>query len=373
MNFRLFIKQYIKMFSQNLMLPIWYWICCFRPVLPGLVVFADAHHDSRPENMELLYQRLRQDSRIVIQELYMDYQKNSPVAVLKHMFSFMKLYAQAEIVIICDNFLPVASCKKRKHTKVIQLWHACGAFKKFGYDTADDIPKNYRGNVFKNINLVTVSAKACVRPFASAMRLSQDCVQPFGVSRTDVYFDKKWQEECQSKFYEKYPQAKGKKIVLWAPTFRGNPGTPELIKLDLERLQRYLGEKWMVLSRVHPHMHEQYKETDCSVMTEELFAVVDVLIADYSSLIFEYLLFDKPLVMYVPDLEEYQKSRGFYLNLAEIPGDQVSNEENLAAAIQQAEKGAHRKQREQFLENYMSACDGHATERIAEYILGVIK
>lgn len=389
MNLKIHIKQYIKMFSQNLMLPLWYRVCCCRPVMPGLVVFADAHHDRRPENMELLYRRLRQECELTIKELYLDYQKNSPAAVLKNMFTFMKLYARAETVIICDNFLPVASCRKRKTTKVVQLWHACGAFKKFGYDTIDDIPKNYRGNVFKNIDLVTVSAPKCVQPFASAMRLPEICVQPLGVSRTDVYFDKHWQEDCYREFYEWYPQAKGKKIVLWAPTFRGNPGCPELIDLDLGKLQQQLGEEWLVLSRVHPHMHEQYKETDCSIATERLFPVIDVLIADYSSLIFEYLLFDRPLVMYVPDLKEYQQNRGFYLDFSEIPGYRVKKEAALAMAVQQeylayrSEKNYNkvqieenrmlRKRREQFLEDYMCGCDGQATGRIVEYILDANK
>lgn len=402
MNLKIFLKQYIKMFAQNCMLPIWYRVCCRRPVIPGLIVFADAHHDGRPENMELLYRQLEElnqsgaakvsgkkstarQKRFILEEIYLDYQNHSPAAVLRHMFAFMKLYAQADCVVICDNFLPVASCKKRKGTRVIQLWHACGAFKKFGYDTADDIPSNYRGNVFKNTDLVTVSAEACVQPFASAMRLPETCVRPLGVSRTDVYFQKKWQEECRREFYGKYPEAKGKKVVLWAPTFRGNPGAPELIGLDLKKLQEQLGEEWLVLSRVHPHMHEKYKETDCPIMTERLFPVIDVLIGDYSSLIFEYLLFDRPLVLYVPDLREYQEKRGFYLEFQEIPGFRVKKEEALPMAVQQEylayrqentynkvqsdEMRIFRKQREQFLETYMGSCDGHATDRIVEYVL----
>lgn len=385
MNLKLFLKQYIKMFSQNVMLPLWYYFWCHKPIISGLVVFADAHHDTRPENMELLYRQLREKKNVKIQELYLDYQKNSPTAVLKHMFLFMRWYAQAEHVIICDNFLPAASCKKRKQTRVIQLWHACGAFKKFGYDTADDIPKNYRGNVFKNIDLVTVSAHKCVKPFASAMRLKEPCVKALGVSRTDIYFKKEWQLQCHQQFYKIYPEAKGRKVVLWAPTFRGNPGKPELIELDLKKLQQQLGEDWLILTRVHPHIHEQYKETDCSIPTEQLFPVIDVLIADYSSLIFEYLLFDKPLVMYVPDLNDYQEKRGFYLNFSEIPGYRVKKAEALAMAVEQEylayqqekiynkalseEKRQMRKQREQFLECYMSSCDGHATDRIVEYIM----
>lgn len=383
MNLKLCLKQYVKMFAQNCLLPLWYTVCCRRPVIPGLIVFADAHHDSRPGNMELLYRRLEGTS-LTLRELYLDYQKHSPAAVLRHMFAFMKLYAQADCVVICDNFLPAASCRKRKGTRVIQLWHACGALKKFGYDTEDDIPANYRGNVFKNTDLVTVSSGRCVEPFASAMRLPERCVRPLGVSRTDVYFRKEWQEDCRRAFYERYPEAVGKKIALWAPTFRGNPGAPKSPELDLKRLSAQLGEEWLVLSRVHPHMRERYGETDCPIETERLFPVVDVLIADYSSLIFEYLLFDKPLVLYVPDLADYQEKRGFYLEFSEIPGYQVKQEKALAMAVQQEylayqqgknynrvqmdEKRALLERRERFLESYMSGCDGRATERIAEYI-----
>ncbi len=387
MDLKLEIKQYIKMISQNFLLPLCYRIGCRRKMIPGLVVFADAHHDARPENMNLLYQRFsekKSGNRIQIRECYLNYQTHGPVTVLKQMCRFMRWYAQAEYVIICDNFLPAASCRKRKSTKVIQLWHACGAFKKFGYDTEDDIPRNYHGNVFKNIDLVTVSAEACVKPFASAMRLPQQCVKPMGVSRTDIYFDEAWRNKCQSDFYRQYPQAKGKKVVLWAPTFRGNPGHPKLIEMDLKKLQKELGEEWFVLCRVHPHMHEQYKNEDCSIPTERLFAVTDVLIADYSSLIFEYLLFDGVLVLYVPDLQEYQEQRGFYLNFSEIPGYVTDREELLAETVRKAgtaganadftgqiqrQNQSMEEKKKQFTEKYMSECDGSATERIVNYMV----
>lgn len=395
MNGKLFLKQYVKMFAQNCVLPIQYALGCRKPVRPNLVVFADAHHDGRPESMELLYEALKNHGGLELREMYLNYQKASPRAVMRHMFAFMKLYAQAGCVVICDNFLPAASCRKRRGTRVVQLWHACGALKKFGYDTTDDIPKQYHGNVFRNTSLVTVSAPHCVEPFASAMKLGKRAVQPLGISRTDLYFRGGWREACRTEFYRLYPQARGKRVVLWAPTFRGSPGAPVLPMMDLARLQQRLGEDWLVLCRVHPHMHERYKDMDCKMPTERLFPVVDVLIADYSSLIFEYLLFDKPLVLYAPDLEEYQKKRGFYFDYADIPGYQVRQEEALPNAIlqeYQARKYSVRQEgpfgreqqyhnvpeddgrllranREQFLETYMSSCDGYATQRIVEYIV----
>lgn len=375
MDLKFTFKQYCKMFAQNCALPFYYALCRRKAVDGHLVVFADAHHNSRPENMDALYGYLTDENTgggFTVRELYLDYQNASFGAVLRHMLRFMKWYARAGYVVVCDNFLPAASCRKRPETKVIQLWHACGAYKKFGYDTEDDIPKNYHGNVFRNIDLVTVSAPGCVRPFASAMRLPERCVLPLGVCRTDAYFSERWRAECRSAFYQAYPQAVGKKVALWAPTFRGKAGEPELLDLDVTGLQAALGEEWLVLTRVHPHMMKKYGKDNCSIATERLFPVTDVLIGDYSSLIFEYLLFEKPLVLYVPDLERYRAQRGFYLEIEEIPARLIRREEELPQAVLEAGQGestpGERADVRRFLERYMSGCDGHATERVAAYM-----
>lgn len=67
-----------------------------------------------------------------------------------------------------------------------------------------------------------MSSKECVKAFVSAFRLKEDIVKPLGVSRTDVFFDESYNEQCRREFFERYPDYKGKKIVLYAPTFRGN-------------------------------------------------------------------------------------------------------------------------------------------------------
>ena len=375
MSVRFQVKQTIKQAVQNVVLPVCYRVNRGRAVDPKLVVFADAHHNSRPAAMELLYRKLKEQGDFRIVEHYLDYGSAGAAAVAQHSMRFMQLYACAGYVIICDNFLPVASCEKRQETKVIQLWHACGCYKKFGYDAKDDIPPDYHGaNVYRNADLVTVSGEAPVSAFASAMRLPEHCVRPLGVSRTDLYFREKWRERCRKRFYEKYPEAQRKKVVLWAPTFRGNAGMPELVAPDLGKLQQELGEDYIVLARLHPHMmagleRHSLQDFACEIPTEELYPVVDVLIADYSSLIYEYLLFGKPLVLYVPDLEEYRTRRGFYMAPEEIPARIVTQEQDLVRAVQEAGKEETETKREKFLSTYMGACDGKATDRIVEWMM----
>ena len=110
-------------------------------------------------------------------------------------------------------------------------------------------------------------------------------------------------------------------------------------------------------------------QNTCTIPTEELYPVADVLIADYSSLIYEYLLIGKALVLYVPDLEEYRSRRGFYMNIEEIPAQIVTQQAELAEAV----RNGGQTPREHFLRTYMEMCDGRATGRIAKWMNENIK
>ncbi|KAI4448824.1 hypothetical protein C823_003351 [Eubacterium plexicaudatum ASF492] len=170
-DIKIMMRQYVKMAIQSLLLPAFYDLFKPKQIEQGLVVFADAHHKNVPSSMAPLVREVKRRKHKKVVEIYDDYQQISFLRLLRRMLYFMKYYARAEYVVICDNFLPIASCKKRKETTVIQLWHGCGAFKKFGYDTQGDIPAVYKGNVFRNYDIVTVSAPGCASHFQSAMRL----------------------------------------------------------------------------------------------------------------------------------------------------------------------------------------------------------
>lgn len=361
-------KQYIKMAFQFIILPFVYWIYRKRPIEKKLVIFADAHHTTMPNSMEYLYKQLKSRPEYIVETHICDFAKESNGAVLKHMIQFMKRYAVAEYVFLCDNYLPISACNKRNDTKVFQLWHGCGAFKRFGYDTEQDIPKYYKGNVYKNYDVVTVSAPACISHFSSAMQLPEDHIKAIGVSRTDLYFDEEYNTCCREKFYQKYPEAIGKKIILWAPTFRGNAALPKLegeeviakMKTQLER------EGFYLITKLHPHMEDNYKLSNCGIPTEELLPVIDLLLTDYSSIFFEFLLFEKPIVFFVPDLAEYMVSRGFYLDYKDLPGIVVEEGLQLGDILKEQMKHYDIQKITRFREHYMASCDGHVTKRIMD-------
>lgn len=365
------IKQIIKMLFQQLILPVVYNACTAKPVIPGTVILADAHHDEIPFSMLAIKEELSRHPELQVTEMYWNNNESSPVKIFRNMVSFMKKYATTETVIICDNFLPAASCKKRSETQVIQLWHACGAFKKFGYDTEEDIPSYYVGNVMANCSLVTVSSNICIKPFASAMKLPETSILPVGVSRTDMYFNETFNQKCRDNFFSQYPDARNKKIVLWAPTFRGKPGVASVYGLDdVLKAQEELKDTHYFIIKLHPHTQVHTEGTNCDIPSEELLPVADIVITDYSSILFDAMIYQLPLVLFAPDLEEYLASRGFYLDYRTLPGIHIQKEEQLVKVLSDEARlnSSVNQKYHDFFQDYMAACDGHATRRIMDYV-----
>ena len=370
-------KQRAKMFMQGVILPFVYRVGCIRKVDPHLVVFADAHHDKRPVSMDRLLRTLSKDQKdIKIVERYVDYAGLGYLGQFFDSIKFMWLYAVSGCVIICDNFLPVAACKKRKKTKVIQLWHGPGAYKKFGYDSPDDIPSYYKKNVFRNYDLVTVSGDKCIAPFSSAMRQKKGIVRAVGISRMDDCISASHIKKCRDIFYEKYPEAKGKKIVLWAPSFRGNAGDPYLVGLeDVDRLSKQLGSDWYVVCSIHPHLFGKYDRKDLRgrIPTEVILPSVDVFITDYSSVLYDACIYEKKMLMFAPDLEEFKKARGTYMDVSEFPGEIITDGDDLYEGVIRTYESYDKERQKEFTKGYLGACDGHATERIVKFIRSHVK
>lgn len=289
----------------------------------------------------------------------------------------------------------VLSCLPlRPETTVVQLWHGCGAFKKFGRSTADlkfglDLAHADRHPQYANYTYVTISSPEVAWAYEQAMGYEdkKDVIRPIGVSRTDVFFDPKFCAQASERVFEKVPQARGKKIFLYAPTFRGGVAvaeTPNYKQFDLERLHVVLGDDAIILIKHHPIIKDIYmpkipenlKDTFAVDVTrtlsiEDLMITADVCITDYSSLIFEYSLLNKPLVFYAYDLKKFFDWRGFYYDYEELtPGPVCYTMDELVDVLWQEECGYDPEVMQAFREKFMSSCDGHSTERIEELVFG---
>ena len=301
---------------------------------------------------------------------------------------FQYYYAVSKATFVCDYFLPCFANEPRQGTKLIQIWHGCGAFKKWGYSTRsgswglkDEFFDKY--NVHKTYSLITTSSEQINSIYAEAFGNNINKVKALGVPRTDCFFNTDFTKKQKEQLYKKHPELTGKKIVLWAPTYRGNDlkASENPITIDFSLLKSSLGDNYAVLCKFHPHLAKRIKSEDIEEnmkgfvynITDEFnissaLCFADILISDYSSLIFEYSLFEKPMIFYAYDLEDYENDRSFYFDYNSfVPGKIIKNTQDLTQAILAAEKNFDRNKIIAFKNRFMSACDGKSTQRVFEY------
>ena len=144
-------------------------------------------------------------------------------------------------------------------------------------------------------------------------------------------------------------------------------------------MKKALGNEYILLLKHHPFVKkrpeipEDCKDFAMDVTTDldidKLLCVSDICISDYSSLIFEYSLFERPMIFYAYDLEDYFDWRGFYYNYDDLtPGPVVTETEEIIDYIQNLDTRFDKEQVHAFREKFMSACDGCATDRIMELV-----
>ena len=285
--------------------------------------------------------------------------------------------ATAEYILLNDNFLPLAYMHPSKKTKIIQLWHGAGAFKRFGLSTEKDaVVRNCVEKGNQNITHLFVSSDNVIPYYKEALAIEEENIYATGVPMTDFYFDEQKKKQALDEFYRKYPQLKEKKILLYTPTFRKTPeeNMQILKKFDAQKIIEALGEEWAILIRLHPQIHSIMPKLpkNCYDVTEYpdikgLFLASDVLVNDYSSTVVEYVLLEKPIILFAYDLEQYD--RGFYGSYKEeAPGVIVDTPEKLIEAVHMLPQQAC--VYEKFIrQQYGKMPDGKAAKRAVDLML----
>ncbi|WP_141603615.1 CDP-glycerol glycerophosphotransferase family protein [Terrilactibacillus laevilacticus] len=268
-----------------------------------------------------------------------------------HLFKAGYYLATSRYFIIDDYYLPVYTIKPRENTDIIQLWHAAGAFKKFGYSTigkdfgpSEEYLKHIK--VHSNYSKVIVSSTEVVPFFAEAFNMSKENILPLGLPRNDVFFDDERSMHIKDEFHKNYPELENKKIILYAPTFRGKSHATDknICPLDLKQFINHLEPNYALIVNLHPYCQnlidtELYENEQIYFMhgkfdIQALMIVSDLLITDYSSVIFDYSLLEKPILFFADDVQEYMQDRDFYYEYESfIPGPLFKDSVTLAEWI----------------------------------------
>ncbi|MBO5447717.1 MAG: CDP-glycerol glycerophosphotransferase family protein [Ruminococcus sp.] len=387
MSIKSIIKNTAKFAAFKIIYPAVYGISRLRRVDKNKIIFAEIRGDKLSDNFRLIYERLKEVPEL---ELTVFFARNNSGG-FGYLWRYAKLAAMtgnARCVLLNETCNLFGAFRLRKETKLIQTWHACGAFKRWGKSCSDKsfgetAEAQDKFPAHTNYTLVTVSSPECIPAYKEAFGLSSksSCVQAVGVSRTDYYFMPDSRERAFGHIYKICPAARGKKIILYAPTFRGEADKAYIPNmLDIPSLKESFGEDHVLLIKRHGFVRKRYDIPDeCRDFAfdvtedtgiEKLIITADICITDYSSLIFEFSLMERPMIFFAFDLEEYYDSRGFFYSYDEsfLPGKTAKTGGELTELIKEAESSDCREVKA-FRKRFMSACDGRSTERIVKRIL----
>ncbi|HGO3759802.1 TPA: teichoic acid ribitol-phosphate polymerase TarL [Staphylococcus aureus] len=299
-------------------------------------------------------------------------------------FRLPYLLGKADYIFV-DDFHPlIYTVRFRRSQEVIQVWHAVGAFKTVGFSRTGK-----KGGPFidslnhRSYTKAYVSSETDIPFYAEAFGIKEKNVVPTGVPRTDVLFDEAYATQIKQEMEDELPIIKGKKVILFAPTFRGSGhGTAHypFFKIDFERLARYCEKNnAVVLFKMHPFVknrlniadkHKQYfvDVSDFREVNDILF-ITDLLISDYSSLIYEYAVFKKPMIFYAFDLEDYITTRDFYEPYESfVPGKIVQSFDALMDALDNEDYEGEKVI--PFLDKHFKYQDGRSSERLVRNLFG---
>lgn len=355
----------------------------FRFLRKPRILFLDEKRDVLAPSMEAVYNRLSErglSKRFVIKCSLRNtegrhYSKLSTAAVIARI-------ARATIIIVDDYVPAFNTVKLNKSVKVIQLWHAGAGFKGVGYARWGHFGCPAPFSAHRRTDFA-ISDSAAIRDFFSEpFGILEEQVIPTGMPRMDAYLDDDNRRKVTEKLYESYPSLKGKRVILFAPTYRGrNRKTAyypyELIAFD--RLYSYCEETdSVVLFKMHPwvagevDIDERFSDRFFSMNSypniNELFYLTDLLITDYSSCIYEFMLMKKPMLFFAFDEERYAVSRGFHRDYASnVPGKICRSFDELMDAMRDGDFEFDKVER--MLPMYFDHADTESSDRVIDWLI----
>ena len=323
---------------------IFFYLSYIFPINNKKILLIMTHDSSDEGNVGSTYRYFQQhDSDLVFKKVTRDNYTFKPgkkiFKNLIYMFISVPYHMATSKTIFMDNvFLPFSLIKVKKNTRLVQLWHGTGTIKKFGLDTEEGWVRKLGLATNKNTSHFIVGSSWMKEIYKTAFSAKEEKIFNIGCPRTDLFFNDSNIQEKKDDFFNSYPELFGKKIILYAPTFRDNENKSDEIKihLDIHKLMSKLDDDYVLALRLHPHLAYKVNLSKNYIGSNKLRVIdfshydklstllicSDILITDYSSIIYEYAIMKKPMIFYCYDLNKFEKSdRGFYGNYTSIvPG-----------------------------------------------------
>ena len=326
-----------------------YWVF---PVKPNKVLFMNDHSYTFSDNLKYLTLYLLDNNKDNNKYLIYFSLKDSSgtegknIKVVKFLSLAHFYHAITSRVLITNNsgisYLPI-----RKSQLVINTWHGGGPYKVTGVEKIDNrwYEKDLKYNA-KKTGIMLSSCEVFSTVEAPSQGFSQNQMMNCGMPRMDFFLNEGFMMDVRKRVTDHYHIPENSKILLYAPTFRGqfesydNVISGGALELDytavLNALKNKFGGEWVFAVRLHPRLKD-YTLSDERIVNmtqyqdaEEILMATDVLVTDYSSVMWDFSFSRKPIFLFATDLDDYEVKRGFYIPPEEWPYPiATSNEEML--------------------------------------------
>ena len=361
----------------------YYTLSHIFPKKGNRVLFMSETKDYLWGNLKSIYERIK--TRKLDTLFQVTYSCRKAVGNHTNIFSWIKtvtLIAKNDFIFI-DDYAPIFGFfKLHPKTKLIQVWHAGEGFKSVGYSRFGKKGSPFPSeSCHKAYDYALVGANNLIKVYEEVFGLPKRAFLPTGMARLDDFLNEHKIEEFRNDFYKSYNELADKKIILFAPTFRGTGQKDahyDYDMLDLKQIYEFCGNEWAFLVKMHPFVKEaisipdtyqdRIKDFSSYPNINDLYYITDVLITDYSSNYYEYALLRKPVLFYTYDREYYELKRGVHRDVkSHAPGKVCDTFEELMSALKQ--KDFEKEKIDQFVENNFIDYDGHAADRAIDEIL----
>ena len=303
-----------------------------------------------------------------------------PEGVKSCRFASVKaIYHLATAKIWIDNSRKTFKYKK-KSQKYMQTWHGF-ALKRIEKDVEDKLDAIYVKDAkhdSANVDVVVSDSSFMTGIYKNSFWYDGE-VAEWGSPRNDRIINP--DDRTINKVRDYFGISPDTKVVLYAPTFRANKST-EPYSIDYHRLcdacEKRFGSKFVVFVRLHPNIVNKCSSLsfDSKVINatlypdmQELMAFADIVISDYSSLMFDFSLMMKPCFQYATDIEEYKGDRNFYFQIDSLPFDLCVDNDQLENAVLNFDDTVYKERLSAFFDSVGMIRDGRGSERCVNWIL----
>lgn len=348
------------------------------------VLFMSEQNDVMGANLVAVYNRMKERGIAEQFDILFSFRaiigKKSEYGFKSWMDTLRKI-AAADIIFVDDHCPMFDWLVLHEKTTVIQLWHAGAGYKGVGYSRwgHEGCPapfcchRQYDWCITPSANIAYF--------FSEQFGISDEQIIPTGMPRMDLYLDEDYRQSKTEELYEKYPQAKGKKVILFAPTYRGKDrkgASYPYHLIDFEKFYELCGDEYIVIFKMHPWVSQavpieekyadKFIDAGSSVNINDLYYITDLYISDYSSGIFEYSLMRKPALFFAFDELQFSYTRGFHRDYrSSTPGKVVHTFDELLEAIRnedfEYEKIAP------YIEHHFDYIDTNSSDRVIDWFL----